>query len=70
MFDLTLVAKGGRWLLVDDEAGEVGAFHSQADALRAAGTYDMYPGEETRHVLIQQDDGEWDEAVVELVRVH
>lgn len=69
MFDLTVVAKGGRWVLLDDEAGELGAFASRADALRAAGAYDAWPGDDFRHVLIQEE-GEWEEALVEIPRLH
>jgi hypothetical protein len=69
MFDLTVVAKGGRWVLVDDEAGELGDFASRADALRAAGDYEAAIGDEARHVLIQEA-GEWEEAVVEPPRLH
>lgn len=70
MFDLTVVARGGRWLLVDDEAGELGAFTSRADALRAAGSYESWPGAEFRYVLINEEPGEWEEAVVELPRLN
>jgi hypothetical protein len=70
MFDLTLVAKGGRWVLLDERAGELGAFASQADGLRAAGSYEGFPGDEYRYVLIQEETGEWDEAVIELPRLH
>jgi hypothetical protein len=70
MFDLTLVAKGGRWVLLDEDAGEVGAFASQADGLRAASIYAAFPGDEYRYVLIQEETGEWEEAVVELPRLH
>lgn len=70
MFDLTLVAKSGRWVLLDEQAGELGAFASQADALRAAGAYQGFPGDEFRYVLIQEETGEWEEAVVELPRLH
>jgi hypothetical protein len=69
MFDLTVVAKGGRWLLLDEQAGELGAYASQAEALRAAGDYEATIGDEVRHVLIQ-DAGEWDVAVVEPPRLH
>lgn len=71
MFDLTVVAKRGQWLLVDEEDGEIGAFASRADALRAAaGAYESYPGVEQRHVLICEESGEWEEAVVEIPRLH
>ena len=70
MFDLMVVAKGGRWVLVDDQAGELGAFATRAEALRAAGCYDAYVGEEYRYVLIREEHGEWEEAVVEITRLH
>ncbi len=69
MFDLTVVAKGGRWVLVDDEAGELGAFASQAEALRAACAYEGFPGDDYRYVLIQEE-GEWEEALLEIPRLH
>jgi len=69
MFDLTVVAKSGRWVLVDDVAGELGAFASQADALRAACAYEALPGDEYRYVLIQEE-GEWEEALLEVPRLH
>jgi len=65
MFDLTVVALGGLWLLLDDEEGQVGAFGSQAEALKAAGDYACEIDPEPRHVLIQEYAGEWDEAVVD-----
>lgn len=68
MLDLTLVAKGGRWLLVDDEEGELGAFGSRAEALRAAGAYEADIVGEIRYVLIQEAAGEWEEAFVETLR--
>jgi len=64
MFDLAVVAKRGRWVLVDDDAGELGDFASRAEALRAAADYETHVGEEPRHVLIQEGD-EWEETVVE-----
>lgn len=70
MFDLTVVARAGRWVLVDDEAGELGAFASRADALRAAVAYEPVPHEERRYILIQEETGEWEEALVELPRLH
>jgi hypothetical protein len=70
MFDLSVVAKGGRWVLVDDDAGELGDFASRAEALRAAGDYEARVGDEIRHVLIQDDAGEWEEALVEPAALH
>jgi hypothetical protein len=64
MFDLSVVAKDGRWVLVDDHAGEVGDFGSRAEALVAAGDYGAAVGDEVRHVLIHEA-GEWEEALVE-----
>jgi hypothetical protein len=64
MFDLSVVAAGGRWLLVDEAEGEIGAFDSREEALSAASACAVLD-QEPRHVLIQDDGGEWDEAVVE-----
>jgi hypothetical protein len=65
MFDLTVAAWGGRWVLVDDEGEELGAYESQADALAAARDYARVDAE-PRTVLIYEDEtGEWDEAVIE-----
>ncbi|MDB5449194.1 MAG: hypothetical protein JWQ52_322 [Phenylobacterium sp.] len=69
MLDLTVVARGGRWVLLDDDEGEVGAFDSRAEALTAAGDYEACV-EEPRHVLIQEHAGEWEEAVVEPPALH
>jgi hypothetical protein len=69
MFDLTVVGKRGRWVLVDEHAGELGAFPSRAEALRAASAYDAWPGDEHLHILIHED-GEWEETVVELPRLN
>ena len=69
MYDLTVVARGSEWVLVDDEAGELGAFASRAEALAAAGDYEPTVDDEVRYVLIQ-DCGEWEEAVVEPPSFH
>jgi hypothetical protein len=69
MFDLTVIIKRGRWVLVDDEAGELGVFASQAEALRAASAYEALPGDEHCHILIHED-GEWEEWVLEAPRLH
>jgi hypothetical protein len=69
MFDLSVVAKGGRWVLVDDDAGELGDFSSRAEALVAAGDYEAAIGDEIRHVLIHEA-GEWEEALVEPPSLH
>lgn len=69
MLDLTVMAKGGRWVLQDDEGDDLGWFASQAEALAAAGDY-VRVAEEARVVLICDDAGEWDEAVVEPELVH
>jgi hypothetical protein len=70
MFDLTVVARGGRWLLLDDEDGELGAFDSRAAALSAARDYQPTIGEEPRYVLVQEYAGEWEEALVEPPALH
>jgi hypothetical protein len=70
MFELIVLAKGGRWVLIDEEAGELGAYASRAEALRAASCYDSYVGQEFRYVLIREEHGEWEETVVEIPRLH
>jgi hypothetical protein len=70
MFDLTVVAIGGQWLLLDDEDGQLGSFASRAEALLAAGDYGSDIDDEARYVLIQEHPGEWDEAVVEPPALH
>jgi hypothetical protein len=69
MFDLTVVAKGGCWVLVDDDAGELGEFASPAEALLAAGDYGLTIQDEVRHVLIN-DAGEWEVAIVAPPSLH
>jgi hypothetical protein len=64
MFDLSVVAIDGRWLLVDEAEGELGEFATKAEALKAAGDFAVLD-REARHVLIQDDVGEWDEQLVE-----
>ena len=69
MFDLSVVAQGGRWILLDDEEGELGAYATQAEALAAAEDYarvDLEP----RHVLIHEEAGDWEETLVEPPQLH
>jgi hypothetical protein len=69
MFDLSVVAAGGRWLLVDEAEGELGEFGTREEALQAAGACAVLD-REPRHVLIQDDVGEWAEEVVVPPRLH
>jgi hypothetical protein len=69
MLDLTVMARGGRWILQDDEGDELGSFATQAEALAAAGDY-VRVEDEPRVVLICDDAGEWGEEVVEPDLVH
>lgn len=69
MFDLTVIARRGRWVLVDDDEGELGAYGTQAEALKAAGDFAQVD-QEPRHVLIHEDAGEWDEVLVEPAGFH
>jgi hypothetical protein len=69
MFDLSVVALGGRWVLQDDDGGELGRYDSQAEALAAAGDFARVD-EEVRVVLVCDDHGEWDEALVEPPPLH
>lgn len=69
MFDLTIVAVGGLWLLEDDQEGKLGAYASRAEALAAAGDFARVD-DEPRIVLVQDQSGEWDETVVEPTAYH
>ena len=69
MFDLSVVAVDGRWVLVDEAEGLLGDFETRAEALQAAGDFAV-ADQELRHVLIRDDRGEWDEAVVLPTALH
>jgi hypothetical protein len=69
MFDLSVMAAGGRWVLVDELEGELGAFDTREEALSAAGACAVLD-REPRHVLVQDDEGEWDEEVVQPPRLN
>lgn len=69
MFDLSVVALRGQWILVDDQEGELGAYATRAEALAAAGDYARVDFE-PRHVLIQEEAGDWQEAVIEPPPLH
>ena len=69
MFDLSVVAAGGRWILLDESQGEIGAYESREEALMAAGACAVLD-QEPRHVLIQDGCGEWDEAIIEPPRLN
>jgi hypothetical protein len=63
MSELTVMARQGRWMLVDEDDAELGAYGSKAEALQAAGDHARV-AQEPRHVLIQDPLGDWDEALV------
>lgn len=69
MTELTLVARQGLWMLVDEDDAELGAYGSKAEALEAAGDCARVD-QEPRHVLIQDSLGDWDEEVVEPPPLH
>lgn len=69
MFDLSVMAAGGRWLLLDEAQGQIGAYDSREAALSAVGVCAVLD-QDPRHVLIQDDAGDWDETVVEPRRPH
>ena len=69
MFDLSVVAAGGVWLLVDEAEGELGEFATRDEALKAAGDFAVID-QEPRHVLIQDDTGDWEEALIEPPRLN
>jgi hypothetical protein len=63
------VAFDGRWILVDEAEGELGEFATKDEALKAAGAFAVLD-REVRHVLIQDDVGDWEETVVEPPQMH
>ena len=65
MLELTVIADLKDWILVDEDDGEVGRYPSRAHALTAASEYAHWVGCEPPHVLIQTDDGDWEEALVQ-----
>lgn len=69
MFDLSVMASDGRWVLFDEAEGELGEFATRDEALKAAGDFAVLD-REPRHVLIQDAAGEWEETVVEPPRFH
>ena len=69
MFDLSVVAVDGRWVLLDEAEGLLGDFDTQAEALSAAGDFAV-SDQEPRYVLILDDGGEWEEAVVPPTSLH
>lgn len=69
MFDLSVVASDGRWLLVDEAEGELGEYATRDEALKAAGDFAVVD-REPRHVLIQNAAGDWEETVVEPPQFH
>jgi hypothetical protein len=71
MSDLTVVARHGLWMLVDEDDAELGSFPSQAEALQAIGDYTLVDFE-PRYVLIQDPtgDGDWAEEIIEPPLLH
>ncbi|MDZ4374825.1 MAG: hypothetical protein U1C74_25885 [Phenylobacterium sp.] len=69
MFDFTVRARGGHWVLQDAEAGDLGAYETRDEALAAAGDWFRLI-EQPCPVLICDDEGEWRQAVVEPTRMH
>jgi hypothetical protein len=62
MSELTLIAERGGWTLVDEDEVEIGRFPSRDEALTAAADYALAVGQEPAYLLIQSEDGEWEEA--------
>ena len=69
MFDLSVMATGGVWLLVDESEGPLGEYATRDEALKAAGGFAVID-REPRHVLIQDAAGHWEEAIVEPPQLH
>ena len=70
MFELSLTAVDGRWVLEDDELGPIGAYDSQAEALIAIGETRSLADGDPQSVLVLDPDGEWYEFLVQPGRRH
>jgi len=64
MFDFTVRARSGFWVLQDVECGELGAYDTYEEAMAAAGDW-MRLIEQPWPVLICDADGEWRQQMVE-----
>ena len=69
MFDFTVRAKSGFWVLQDAECGELGAYETSDEALAAAGDW-LRLIETPWPVLICDADGEWAQTMVEPTALH
>lgn len=69
MFDFTVRARSGQWVLQDVDAGELGAYETHEEALAAAGDW-MRLLDAPWPVLVCDEDGEWRELLVEPNRPH
>lgn len=69
MFDFTVRAKSGFWVLQDAECGELGAYETHDEALAAAGDW-LRLIEQPWPVLTCDADGEWHQTLVEPTALH
>lgn len=69
MFDFTVRARSGHWVLQDAESGDLGAYDTRDEALAAAGDW-MRLIDMPWPVLVCDADGEWDQTLVEPTRPH
>jgi hypothetical protein len=60
MRDLTIIARNSSWVLLDENATEIGQFTSERAAISAAGGY-VQAWQESAFILIADADGEWRE---------
>ena len=69
MFDFTVRARSGHWVLQDAEAGDLGAYETHDEALAAASDW-VRLLEMPWPVLVCDEDGEWRQTIVEPTRPH
>ena len=69
MFDFTVRARSGHWVLQDTEAGDLGAYDTRDEALAAASDW-VRLIEMPWPVLVCDADGEWDQTLVEPTCLH
>lgn len=66
MAELALFPIGSRWVLLDEDACQVGVYGSESEGLEAANEY-VRATNEPRYLLVKDGevkDGEWREALI------
>lgn len=63
MCEMSIIARGTRWVLLDWDCLEVGQYVCEAEALQAA--HDYLKPSEPSFILVGSADGEWRERLLD-----